>query len=117
VILVPHLDDSPYLPDVGELYWVDTTILDAYDKKPRRPALVLVVPAELTGRITLATRTSDTARSGVRHDPDPALGLRLEGVFHYLRTAEAQLWTPGHVTYMDRVDPQLLADVLQDFGL
>ncbi len=117
MILIPHLDHSPYLPDVGELYWVDTTILDAYDKKPRRPALVLVVPVELTGRITLATRTTDLNKSGVRHDADPALGLTKEGIFHYLRTAEAQLWRPDTVTYMDRVEPQLLAHVLREFGL
>lgn len=117
MIFVPHLDDGPYAPEVGELYWIDTTILDAYDKRPRRPGLVVEVPADPNGRLTIVTRTTNIDRPGVYHDADPGLGLNRPGVFAYLRTAEAHLWTPELVTYLDRVDAELLAQVLEEFGL
>ena len=116
MIVIPHLTSDPYLPEVGEVYWVDTAILQGADK-PFRPALVLWVPPSVTGRITVATRTSAAGAAGVPHPAAPELGLKKDGVFSRIRSAEARLWTPGNVRYLGLVDASLTAAVQREFRL
>lgn len=106
---------DPYLPDPGDLYWIDTDILEGRDKKPRRPGVVVTVPATLYGRITVVTRTTKENVSGVRHPAEPPLGLHEPGVFAYLRTAEAQLWRRPRVEWMGRLDEDVLKEVVEEF--
>jgi hypothetical protein len=118
MILIPHHDDDPYLPAVGEVYWVDSTIIHPRDKKNDRPVLVVDVPSTLTGRITMVTRTTNEDRTpGV---PSPAvseLGLNKPGVWGYVRSAEVSLWTPSMVEYRGSVELAVLVAVRKAFGL
>lgn len=34
MIDIPHLDDAPYLPAVGEVYWVDSAIIHPKVRAP-----------------------------------------------------------------------------------
>ncbi len=118
MIEIPHLDDDPYLPDVGEVYWVDSAIVQPADKKSDRPALVVAVPASPLGRITIVTRTSNIKRQpGVASPRDDALGLNKSGVWGYVGTAEAALWTPSMVTFLGVVESVVLGEVRKEFAL
>jgi hypothetical protein len=89
--------DQPFLPVLGDLYWVSTIILWSGDRKPTRPVVVIEVPPDLFGRIAVVTRTTDTTRKGVTHDPMPEIGLGKSGVFADYASTEAMLWTPRNV--------------------
>jgi hypothetical protein len=102
MIALPHLDLGPYLPDVGELYSIDTTLLGGADPQPRRQGVVIGVPASGPGRITVALRASTPGAPGG---------------FGHLRTVAAGLWTPASVTYLDRVQPARLAELIAWLGL
>ncbi len=118
MIEIPHLDDDPYLPEVGEVYWVDSVIVQPVDKKSDRPALVVAVPASPLGRITVVTRTSNVKRQpGVASPRDDALGLNKSGVWGYLGTADAALWTPSMVTFLGVVERLVLDEVRKEFAL
>jgi hypothetical protein len=106
------------LPGVGEVYWVDSAIIDPKDKKPDRPVLVVDVPATLNGRITIVTRTTNEGRApGIPSPVDQELGLNKPGVWGYLRSAESNLWTPSMVEYRGVVDLAVLLAVREEFGL
>lgn len=105
---------DPYLPMVGEVYWIATEILDGYDVEPRRPGVVVQVPATLDGRITVVTRTTQPGKPGVSHDPDPDLDLHKRGTFSYVRTAEARLWKRPHVEWMGTLDEDLVKLIIED---
>lgn len=109
-----ELFTDPYLPVVGDVYWIATEILDGYDVEPRRPAVVVQVPSTVDGRITVVTRTSQPGVPGVSHDPDPDLGLDKPGTFSYLRTAEARLWKRPQVEWMGMLDENLLKLIIED---
>lgn len=109
-----ELFTDPYLPEVGDVYWVATEILDAYDIEPRRPAVVVQVPESLNGRITVVTRTTQPGKPGVPHDPDPDLDLQKPGTFSYVRTAEARLWKRPHVEWMGTLDEDVLKSVIEE---
>ena len=53
----------------------------------------------------------------VKSPADPALGLNKPGVWGYVRSAEASLWTPSMVEYRGVVDLALLLAVRKVFGL
>lgn len=117
-ITVFGLRDDPYLPNPGDVYWVDTSILDNHDPKPKRPALVARVPHSLTGRIILVTRTTDLTRTpGVPSPPDRSLQLNKPGIWGYVASAEASLWTPSMVTRCGVGDAAHLRAVRQEFQL
>jgi hypothetical protein len=107
--------DQPFLPVLGDLYWVSTVILWSGDKKPTRPVVVIEVPSDLFGRIALVTRTSDTTRKGVAHDPMPEIGLAKPGVFADYASTEAILWTPRNVQRLGALPAPVLANVLDRF--
>jgi hypothetical protein len=133
VIKIPHADTGPYLPGLGEVYLVDSSIIHPADGKPDRPALVVQVPATVNGRITVVTRTSNRDRTpgvaspedpdlgfdqpGVASPEDPELGLDQPGVWGHLTSAEANLWTPSMVRYRGTVDLAVLIAVREEFGL
>lgn len=118
MIYIPHLDDEPYLPSVGEVYWVYSTIIHPKDKKNDRPVLVVEVPVTLSGRITIVTRTSNEERTpGFPSPIDATLGLNKPGAWGYLRSAEANLWTPSMVQYLGVVELSVLLGVRKVFGL
>lgn len=74
---------------VGEMYWVDATLLrddreDLLDVKPERPVVVVVAPREAFPVVTVSVRTDERApeaAGGVTHPATSELGLEKEGVF------------------------------------
>jgi len=110
--------DTPYLPDPGDVYWVDTSILDNHDPKSKRPALVVRVHHSLTGRIIVVTRTTNLTRTpGVPSPSDRSLQLNKPGIWGHLASAEASLWTPSMVTWCGSVDAAHLKAVRREFQL
>lgn len=86
-----NLASQPARPavSVGEMYWVDATLLrddrdDLLDVKPERPVVVVGAPREAYPVVTVVVRTDPRAREaagGVTHPAAPALGLEKAGVF------------------------------------
>ncbi|HEY7873839.1 MAG TPA: hypothetical protein VIG64_01835 [Actinomycetota bacterium] len=108
--------DEPFMPAVGDLYWLNTQILWSGDRKPTRPVVVIETPAEEPGRIAVVTRTTDTTRKGVPHDPVPELGLRRPGVFADFASTESLLWTLRNVRRLGVLASDVLAKVMERFG-
>jgi len=108
--------DEPFLPTIGDLYWVQTIILWSGDKKSRRPVVVIEAPRDRFGRVFMVTRTSDTTRKGVPHEAMPGIGLSKPGVFVRFASAEASLWTPRNVQRLAPLPADVLAKVMGRFG-
>lgn len=109
---------EPFLPKVGELYLVDTTIYTfGHDPAAARPAVVMCVPPDRASRspIRLVTRTSKSA-PGVRHPADKSLGCDRDGVFSDLVTVEQQMWAPQNVKLLGVLSEPFLSDVLRRFS-
>lgn len=88
---------GPLNPLPGEVYKIDTTILDDNegDHANWRRAVIIDVPASITGRITVVTRTSNPKRKpGVPSSKNTTLDFSKPGVWGYVRTSLASLWTP-----------------------
>ena len=88
---------EPCLPQVGQLYLVDT-IIYAFGTNPAadRRAVVITVPPGPGSKspIQVVTRTSKKA-PGVAHPADLSIGCDRNGVFSDLVSVEQQLWRPG----------------------
>lgn len=108
----PDPDDEPFLPSVGQLFWVKTWLFLPPDKHDERPVLVVNVPLNTRGRISVVTRTSDTRADGVQHRADRTLGLGQDGVFSRLSSTEAQNWTPRNVRFCGTVGDAVLRAVI-----
>jgi hypothetical protein len=108
--------DDPYIPKVGELYLVAKEILGVVDIHPKRPAVVIEVPADLNGRIHVVTRTTDMERPGVPHAAVASDQLDQPGVFGYLRSAAAIVWKRPYVEYLGVLGDEILSAVLEWFA-
>jgi len=111
---------EPFLPKVGELYLITTTIFTLrYDPGASRPAVVIVVPAEAGSRfpIEVVTRTSQKV-PGVAHPADRKLSSHLDkdGVFSDLTQIEQQLWRPENVMRLGELPEPYLSSVLGRFA-
>lgn len=109
---------EPFLPKVGELYLVDTTIFSfGHDPAADRRSVVIGVPPDLTSRspIQVATRTSQSV-PGVKHPRDYSLRCNLDGVFSDLVSVELQLWRPESVEYLGILPEPFLTEVLRRFS-
>lgn len=107
---------EPFIPIVGDLYWVTTRIFWSGDRKPTRPVVVIEVPSDGLGRIAVVTRTTDLARKGIPHDPVPELGLNRPGVFADFGSTEALLWTPRNVCRLGSLANDVLTKIMERFG-
>ena len=83
---------KPYLPNPGDVYWVNTVVLYRYDPKPHRPVLVLGVLKPTSEDIAVVTRTTDLTLEGVYSAADPSLRLNKPGVWAYRRNAKLSQW-------------------------
>lgn len=83
---------KPYLPNPGDVYWVEAVVFYDYDPKPRRPVLVIGVLRPTSEGIAVVTRTTDLASNGVYSAADPSLGLNKPGVWVYKKYARSSLW-------------------------
>lgn len=114
---VPALARKSYLPNPGDVYWVDTVILPDYDPKPHRPVLVVKVEPSAANPITVVTRTSDlTLRTGVFSAVNSACGLNKPGMWCYKKVVEPHLWTPLRVEWRGAVDAAEFEAVRLQFG-
>ena len=110
---------EPFLPKVGELYLITTTIFTlGNDPAASRPGVVVVVPTESGSRfpIQVATRTSQRV-PGVPHPADRDLSSYLDkdGVFSDLMSVEQQLWRPENVKLLGELPEPYLSRVLRRF--
>jgi hypothetical protein len=105
--------DVPFLPSLGQVYLVATALFQPPDKKPRRPFVVVDAPLTLRGRIAVVARTTDTDVDGIAHGADPALNLDKDGVFAWLKSTEAQLWTPRNALLYGQLPPLVLQQVMR----
>jgi hypothetical protein len=109
---------EPFLPQVGELYLVETTIYTlGTDPAADRRAVVITVPPDPSSKrpIQLVTRTSKKA-PGVAHPVDLSIGCDRDGVFSDLVSVEQQLWRPGNVVLLGVLPEPYLSLVLERFG-
>lgn len=120
MITIPHgllASDEPYEPDVGRLYWLRPPLLDPNDPEPERPAVVMAVPDDRYGQITIVMRSS-TERNGQFHPRDRANGLTKDGWFSRMRTVPGLLWTPDAARSIEVVlDETTFAYIQRDFDL
>ena len=100
----------PSLPNAGDVYWVDTIVLDGRDPKPNRPVLVVSIPQN--DYITVVTRTTDLAQSGAFSPASPDLRLNKPGVWSWPQTAEVSMWFPPQVRWCGAVDKSELEEVI-----
>jgi hypothetical protein len=108
---------EPFLPKVGELYLVNTTIYTfGHDPAADRRAVVISVPLDPASRspIQFVTRTSQNV-PGVRHPADLSLRCDRDGVFSDLGSAEQQMWTPQSVELLGVLPEPFLSQVLRRF--
>lgn len=109
--------EEPYEPDVGRVYWLRDPLLDPDDPEAERPAVVMAVPDDEFGQITIVTRSS-TEKNGQFHPKDPANGLNKDGWFSRMKTVPALLWTPDAASSTEAVlDDATLAYIQRDFDL
>lgn len=102
----------PSLPNAGDVYWVDTELLDDRDPKPNRPVLVVSVPLSESDRITVVTRTTDLAQPGAFSPASPDLRLNKPGVWSWPQTADVSAWLPPQVRWCGAVDKSELEAVI-----
>jgi mRNA-degrading endonuclease toxin of MazEF toxin-antitoxin module len=108
--------DEPFLPMVGDLYWVNTIIFWSSDRKRTRPVVVIESPPDRFGRIMMVTRTSDTTCKGVFHDAMPEIGLTKPGVFRSLASTAASLWTPRNVRRLGPLPAATFDKIVDRYG-
>jgi hypothetical protein len=107
---------------VGQMYLVDTLILNGRDPKPFRPVVVVRVPDPITDaadrRVWVVTRTTDMRQQGVPHAADRGLGLDQPGVFAdaYVRWGHIDDFSDGGLARpLGDLDPRTLQRVLDRF--
>ena len=95
-------------PIVGGVYRIETSLLSGRDPKPKRPAVVLALPAFGLTHVPVLMRTTDTHEVGVLHPASRSLGLTREGVFafRFLRSLD-QKWfnVPEAVEFLGMLEP------------
>jgi len=119
-VLMPDLGPlgEPFLPAVGQVFWVSSLLYSSSDPAPGRPAVVLLVPAVVspTARIQIVTRTHDTAVAGVQHGAELFPTLDLPGVFSQLTSCLVSSWRPGNVLRAGSLSASVFAQVEERFS-
>ena len=103
---------NPFLPNAGDVYWVNTRVLNGKDLKPDRPVLVLSVPRSTSEKIIVVTRTTDLTQPGAFSDADLNLDLNKPGIWSRPRIAELSMWFPPRVRWCGAVDRSELEAVV-----
>jgi hypothetical protein len=105
------------LPTRGQVFKVLGAIQDPVDKKYDRRAVVVRVPRDVNGRITIITRTTNTKRRGVYSPIDLSNDLDEEGVWGYYRTVDARLWVKPDVKYIFTLPPNVVDEICAKFRI
>lgn len=118
--LPPAITHPTGLPEVGDLYWLNTACYGG-NKKDTRPGVVIRAP--LPGLFTDAkviVRTSRQEAAGVHHPVSLDLNLDRPGVFpkHYVRTVDERFFKQAKfASYQGKIDEATLTAILQSLGL
>ena len=108
-------------PEVGMVYWVDTTILPSGDPEWQRPVVVIDVPATVDGTVVVVSRSAvdgfGVADVAGTSGGDGG-GGRGGGGGRYSRRhpVQGRRWTSAHVTPIGRLDPDVFAAVIERFS-
>lgn len=94
-----HVAHEYWPPTLGRIYWVDRDVFGRVDKKPKRPYVVIGLPAGNRPDLVVVRR-STSAGSGVFHDGNDEAGLA-QGWFCEVRNAPTALWTVSTITDTD----------------
>lgn len=113
--MTPLLRDAPFVPQPQMVFWVETAILPPGDAEDRRPVVVLAAPATTGGTVTVVAR-STTDGFGVEHAAGGLLGFTTPGRFSRRYPVQCQLWTPGNVTPVGRLEGDTFAAVRTRFA-
>jgi hypothetical protein len=105
------------LPARGQVFKVLGAIQDPVDKKYNRRAVVVRVPRDVNGRITIITRTTNLKKRGVRSPIDVSKDLDEEGVWGHYRTVDARLWVAPDVQYICTLAPAEVDEICDKFGI
>lgn len=119
-LLTPNLGPlgDPYLPEIGQVFWVESLLYSSSDPAPGRPAVVIAVPSapNATARIQIVTRTSDTTVAGVLHEAGLLPTLNKPGVFSDLVSCRASSWRAGRVRLVGQLCDPHLGRVMERFS-
>ena len=119
-LLMPDLGPvgDPFVPKVGQVFWVRSLLYSSTDPAPGRPAVVFAAPStpSATARIQIVTRTSDTGVPGVRHEGGLVPTLDMPGVFSDLVSCRASAWRSGDVLLVGQLCEPYLGRVLDWFS-
>lgn len=116
--LPPAKPRPPGAPEVGDLFWVDTSCYGG-NIKPTRPAVVVRGPIPgLVDDVVVICRTSatDFQRKHVKHPADHSVGLSKDGVFpkEYERQIDVRFFSmPQHTSYQGRLGEPYLGQILR----
>ena len=109
------LSDDPFVPEPGTVYWLETTVLPGADPAGRRPVVVVAVPDDVTGTVTVVVR-SGTDDFGVEHPAGGRLGFPTPGRFSRRHPVQCQLWTSANAVALGPLDADAFASVLARFA-
>lgn len=113
-----RLTEKPYLPNPGDVYWVDTEVFYDIDPKRHRPVLVASVSRSTVDHITVVARTTDlSVDTGVFSAVDLTCGLNKPGVWSRIRHAKPHRWARPLVEWRGVVDMTELMAVRAEFNL
>ena len=107
---------EPFIPEVGDVYLVNTILYSASDPAAVRPAVVLEADPNPFRPIRVVTRTSDTSVRGVAHPAESALGLERDGVWSDLTSVEQGRWREPDVRRLGTLREDVLGRVRARFS-
>jgi len=107
---------DPFVPQVGDVYLVNTILYSASDPASARPAVVLEADPNPHRLIRVVTRTSDTSVRGVAHRADRALGLERDGVWSDLTSVQQDRWREPDVRRLGTLREDVLKGVRARFS-
>ena len=109
------LDEDPFRPEAGMVYWVETTILPGDDPDLRRAVVVLAEPRRPFGTVRVAVR-SGPEDGGIEHPGGGPLGFSGPGRFSSCHPVQSHLWTAQNVAPVGPLDEDVFAAVREQFA-
>lgn len=106
---------APEHPIVGALYRVETALLSGSDPKPKRPAVVVALPAYGLSDVSLLARTSNLSAPGIKHEANDGIGCTLPGVFgfRFVRSLDVRYFAvPQVARYLGMVEEDVFARIM-----
>ena len=107
--------NASYVPERGDLVWIDFNPQAGHEQAGRRPALV-VSPAAYNGRVGLALLCPITSQvKGYPFEVSLPEGLRVRGVVLADQVKNLD-WRARKVDFLDRAPASAVTEVLRKLG-